>query len=41
LSQNVQTLAQIEQEIRARSSSPPSPKAIQPRVRSAPQPAPQ
>ena len=40
LSQNVQTLAQIEQEIRGQSSSPP-PKAIQPRVRSAPQPAPQ
>jgi hypothetical protein len=39
LSQNVQTLAQVEQEIRAQSSSPPSPKAIQPRVRSAPQPA--
>jgi len=39
LSQNVLTLAQIEQEIRAQSSSPPPPKAVQPRTRSAPQPA--
>jgi hypothetical protein len=38
LSQNVLSLAQIEQEIKAQGSAPALPKAIQPRVR-APQPA--
>ena len=39
LSQNVLSLAQIEQAIKAQTPSPPSPKTVQPRIRSAPQPA--